>query len=598
MKRSWSYSEGQGLSLDRKPPGAAAPPPPPPPQSRGTSLSLASSDACPSPDRRRESPSESASSRETWPTERTGEEARRLPAEAATVAKSDGERERDKLLKEEDQHEHDHDHSTVVHQVVNMDRIQLRDIAQAPIEALASRFHAQPDEYLEELKAELREVLTGMGGPRQREEFVLLQKLVQARGDLSPASLMRSHRTQLELLVAIKTGIQAFLHPDICVTQSALVEVFFHTRCRNMACHVQIPVDDCSCEVCSAKTGFCSSCMCLLCGKFDFDVNTCRWVGCDSCSHWTHTDCAMRARQITTGTSSKKKKGGGAAAAPEMIFRCRACGGTSELLGWARDVFRACSSDWDINELVRELDSLRRIFHGSEDQNGKKLHEKAHESLERLRSGTDVSVVLKEIHRLFQETEVEEADDSSEDKKVVEPQEACSRIAEVVKEAVSKMESVAAEKVVDVKRARLSLESCDREVEDKRRELTELQIERQRKRQQIEELETIIRLKQAEAEMFQQRADEARRDADDLQRIALAKSEKVEEEYASRYLKLRLNEAEAERRYLFEKIKLQEMSRTQNDPAQMVTMCKIQYLLNRSSSKRDATAMETSAPTP
>ncbi|KAF3790264.1 Protein OBERON 2 [Nymphaea thermarum] len=41
----------------------------------------------------------------------------------------------------------------------------------------------------------------------------------------------------------------------------------------------------------------------------------------------------------------------------------------------------------------------------------------------------------------------------------------------------------------------------------------------------------------------------------------LAKSEKAEKEYASGYLQQRLNEAEAEKRCLFEKIRLQESSR-------------------------------------
>lgn len=145
----------------------------------------------------------------------------------------------------------------------------------------------------------------------------------------------------------------------------------------------------------------------------------------------------------------------------------------------------------------------------------------------------------------------------------MEPREACGRIAEVVQEAVAKIQCVAEEKAQDKKKARLALEMCDREIDDKRRELEELQFDRQRKRQQIEELETIVKLKQAEADMFQSRADEARREADGLQRIVLAKSEKVEEEYATRYLKLRLNEVDAERRSSFEK--LQENHRPDGD---------------------------------
>lgn len=174
--------------------------------------------------------------------------------------------------------------------------------------------------------------------------------------------------------------------------------------------------------------------------------------------------------------------------------------------------------------------------------------------------------------------------ENDEGGRLIAPQEACNRIAEVVQEAVKKMEMVAEEKLRMYKKARLSLEACDRELEDKAREVAEIQLERQRKKQQIDELESIIRLKQAEADMFQLKASEARREAERLQRIALAKTEKTEEEYASRYLKLRLNEAEAEKQYLFEKIKLQESSRISQssggtDSSQMLVFSKIQDLL-------------------
>ncbi|KAJ7215688.1 hypothetical protein O6H91_Y472300 [Diphasiastrum complanatum] len=461
-----------------------------------------------------------------------------------------------------------------------MDRIQLRDVAREGVDLLADRMRNQPEEYLSELKGELRDMLTGTGGVRQREQFSVLKNLLHNRTDLSPALLLRANRTQLEILVAIKTGIQAFLHPDISVTQSVLIEIFFHARCRNMACQSQLPVDDCSCDACIAKNGFCKACMCVICSKFDFDVNTCRWIGCDFCSHWTHTDCAIRVGQICMGPSQKRKP-----PALEMIFRCRACGFTSKLLGWVTDVFKACAADWNKDDLMRELDCVRRIFNGSEEDYGKSLMWKCEELLEKLKNGIDLGVAFKELERFFQDLEVNTGDDvEGDDGKIIGPREACNRITEVVHEAMQKMEIVYAEKLLDVKRARLAIEMCDREVDDKQRELGELQFDRQKKTQEIEELQTIVRLKQAEAEMFQNRADEAQREADKLQRIAQAKSEKAEEDYASRYLKLRLYEAEAERRSLFEKIKLQDYSRMQPDPSEMLSMCKIQHLINQASS--------------
>lgn len=168
--------------------------------------------------------------------------------------------------------------------------------------------------------------------------------------------------------------------------------------------------------------------------------------------------------------------------------------------------------------------------------------------------------------------------------RLIAPQEACNRIAEVVQEAVRKMEMVAEEKMRMYKKACLSVDACDHEIEDKTREVAEMQLNMQRKKQQVDELESIVRLKLAEADMFQLKAQEARREAERLQRIALEKSEKTEEDYASRYLKLRLNEAEAEKQYLLEKIKLQESSRiSQNsggaDSSQILIVSKIKDLL-------------------
>lgn len=123
------------------------------------------------------------------------------------------------------------------------------------------------------------------------------------------------------------------------------------------------------------------------------------------------------------------------------------------------------------------------------------------------------------------------------------------------------MEMVANEKMRMFKKARLSFDACERELADKAREAGELKMDRQKKKLEIEELEKIVRLKSAEADMFQMKASEAKREAERLQRILLAKSDKSEEEYTSNYLKQRLSEAEAEKQYLYEKIKMQESSR-------------------------------------
>ncbi|MCO5583120.1 hypothetical protein L7F22_037028 [Adiantum nelumboides] len=469
---------------------------------------------------------------------------------------------------------------TVIHRVGSSDKLTLKDIACGLIDVIAERMHAQPDEVSEELKAELREILNGTGGLPQREEFVLLQSYILNRRDVFPESLVQANRNQLQIMVALKTGIPVFLLPNISVTQSILIEVFFHKRCRNMACQSQLPGDECTCEVCCTKSGFCNVCMCTICSKFDFDVNTCRWIGCDVCSHWTHTDCAIRVGQVTMGVSPK-----GSGGSQGMLFNCRACKNTSELLGWVKDVFNNCAADWEVGEIAKEVDCVHRIFLRSEDVKGKRLLRKSEELLERLKNGVDGRIVCGEMQRFFQELEAEDLEEGKgEDVKMIEPHDACNRIAEVVQEAVVKMETVAQEKSRALKRARLALETSTKELDEKKRELQGLQLERQRKKQEIEELETIVKLKLAESEMFQSRADEARSEAEKLQRIVVDKSEKAEEEYTARYLQLRLNEVEVQRRALFEKIQNQDHSRPQQSSLQMA---KIQDLLKRVYSQKE-----------
>ncbi|KAG6787204.1 hypothetical protein POTOM_008839 [Populus tomentosa] len=534
-----------------------------------TSLSLVSSDLHLSPDAQeprsnsdniRESPAESASSQETWPT-----------VDAMMKKKM-----------ENDKVDNDCPGQSIIRRISGADKISFRDIAGERVDIISEKMQHLPDDFLDELKNGLRVMLEGSGGSQHREEFLILQKLVHNRSDLTAKTLIRAHRVQLEILVAINTGIQAFLHPSISLSQTSLIEVFVFKRCRNIACQNQLPADDCTCEICASKSGFCNLCMCVICNKFDFEVNTCRWIGCDLCSHWTHTDCAIRDGQICMGPSVKS--GGGPI---EMLFRCRACNRTSELLGWVKDVFQHCAPAWEREALTRELDFVSRIFRGSEDPRGRKLFWKCEELIEKMKGGLAESTACRVILMFFQELEVDSPKslENGEGGRLIAPQEACNRIAEVVQEAIRKMEMVADEKMRMFKKARMALEACDRELEEKAKEVTELKLDRQKKKLQIEDLERIVRLKQAEADMFQLKANEAKREAERLQRIALAKTDKSEEEYASSYLKLRLSEAEAEKQYLFEKIKLQESSRASQssggaDPSQVSAYSKIHEILH------------------
>lgn len=525
-----------------------------------TSLSLVvSPDACGSPnpqergstsDQARDSPSESASSRETWPTS------------GALMAK--------KLDKEKENGYAEH---SVVRNLSNSDKISLRDIARERVDVIADRMRNLPDEYLEKFKHELRVILEGFGGSQLRDEFLLLQRLVNSRGELKDGTLSMTHRSQLEILVAIKTGIQAFLHPDVSLSQASLVDIFLYRRCRNIVCGSVLPAEECSCEICSKKNGFCNLCMCVICTKFDFEVNTCRWIGCDLCSHWTHTDCAISNGLIGMGPSVKNGD-----SSAEMLFRCYACSRTSELYGWVKDVFQQCAPSWKTEAFVRELDFVRRIFQRSEDARGRKLFWKCEELIENLKGGAADPMACKVILSFFQDLDVDPSkSQDNDDRSPIAPLEAFNKIAEVVQEAIRKMEAVSEEKMRMVKKARSSFEACEQELKDKAREVTILKMERQKKKEQIDELESIVRLKQAEADMFDKKAVEARREAERLQRIAQAKTDKSsEEDYTNRYLKQRLSEAEAEKVYLLERMQLQGSSRASqssaggSDPSQIM----------------------------
>ncbi|CAN6343070.1 unnamed protein product [Urochloa humidicola] len=578
-----------GANFHQQPPPAQGMLPPrhgPRPPGLQTSLSLASSEQVGSPDMQEpgsnsdpghDSATESASSRDTWPAEPNQSNG----GTAATGIVS-------KVVEKKEVGNGVAKLQVIRGPSARMGGMLLREIARERVDIVAEKMKVMPEEHLEEIKNELRSILEGTGGSQHIEEFLYLQKLVQERADLTPSMLSMAHHVQLEILVAVKTGIQAFLHPSVTIPQSRLVEVFLYKRCRNIACQSALPAEDCRCNVCASRNGFCNLCMCVICNKFDFEVNTCRWIGCDFCSHWTHTDCAIHSGQIGMGQSVKSSIGHA-----EMLFRCKACQRTSELLGWVKDVFQQCAPGWDRDALLRELEFVCKIFRLSEDQKGRVLFRKCLDLIERLRNAPADSINPRVILQALQELEMDspKISENEDPGRMITPQEACNRIAEVVQEAVRKMELVADEKMRLYKKARLAVDACERELEEKVREAQELKAERLRKKQQVEELESIVRLKQAEAEMFQLKASEARQEAERLQSIALAKSKTAEQDYASMYLKRRLEEAEAEKQFLFEKIKLQENQKPTphqagssgaaggGDPAQAMMLSKIQDLL-------------------
>ena len=272
--------------------------------------------------------------------------------------------------------------------------MSLLDIAKGEVDVISQRLKNLSDEFLERLKNELRLILEEADG----DELLILQKLIQKRGDLTEKTLIGAHRVQLEILVAINTGMQAYLHQSIRLSQISLVRIFLFKRCRNIECQSQLPADDCNCKICANTEGFCSLCMCMSCTKFDFEGNTCRWIGCDQCSHWTHTDCAVRDGRIGMGADEKKGEG----TAEIMIFRCGACGGTSEMLGWVKDIFEVCAPGWDRQGLMRELDFVTKIFRGSLDSRGRRLSWICEDVIEKIKGGMVESVACRVLMLFFQ----------------------------------------------------------------------------------------------------------------------------------------------------------------------------------------------------
>lgn len=76
----------------------------------------------------------------------------------------------------------------------------------------------------------------------------------------------------------------------------------------------------------------------------------------------------------------------------------------------------------------------------------------------------------------------------------------------------------------------------------------------------LDSLESIVRIKEAEAQMFQTKADEARREAEGFQRMVRTKTTQLEEEYTDRIGKLSLQETEETRRKKYEELKVLENS--------------------------------------
>lgn len=80
------------------------------------------------------------------------------------------------------------------------------------------------------------------------------------------------------------------------------------------------------------------------------------------------------------------------------------------------------------------------------------------------------------------------------------------------------------------------------------------------KKDGFDSLESLVRIKEAEARMFQSRADEARTEIESFRRMVRLKTEKLDEEYGEKLAKLCLQETEERRRKKLEELKMLENS--------------------------------------
>ncbi|KAE9593493.1 hypothetical protein Lal_00029272 [Lupinus albus] len=454
-------------------------------------------------------------------------------------------------------------------------------IVSESVHVMSRKFHEMTGQSMTCLKEGIREVMLNAD---RHGQILAFQKVLQNRSDITLEALLKCHRVQLEVLVALKTGLTNYLHIDSNnISSSELAQVFLNLRCRNLSCRSQLPVDECDCKVCVQKNGFCRECMCLVCSKFDEASNTCSWVGCDVCLHWCHTDCGLRESYIRNGHSTTGMKG-----MTEMQFHCIACDHPSEMFGFVKEVFHNFAKEWSVETLCKELEYVKRIFSSSKDIRGRQLHEIAGQMLPRLENKSKLPEVLRHIMSFLSDCR-----DSSKLAKTTsfsgkEPVKHNNGVAEPSQEAAW-LKSIYQEKPPLLERSASILPSFDRS--DKRSLAQELHISGVQKDFGFDELESVIKIKQAEAKMFQARADDARREAEGLKRISLAKNEKLEEEYANRIAKLRLAETKEMRKQKFEELQALERAHLEYFNMKMRMDADIKDLLSKMEATKRSLAM-------
>ncbi|KAJ6818115.1 protein OBERON 3-like [Iris pallida] len=468
------------------------------------------------------------------------------------------------------------------------DRV-LRELVSDSVSQMAQVLQDFPKESLDSLKECLRNL---MDAAERKEEFFTLQRRLERRSDLTVETLSRATKVQLEILVAIKTGIVGFLSGKTRISSKELVEIFLMMRCKNLQCKSQLPVEDCECKFCTTEKGFCSACMCPICLKFDCAWNTCSWVGCDVCSHWCHALCGLEKNIIRPGPNQKLDNG-----MTEMQFMCPGCNHASEMFGFVKEVFTCCAKNWGIDTLMKELDCVKNIFQVSEDFEGKELEKKAREMLSKLSKNqispidacngmlhffkygvSDLSVTgssSKNILATRPSTLADVPPLPPQQPKTVPPISTFS----LTKPSTSILET----NIVDIlKPERILVEPKPKPKAKPIADEPHFALPPPKEEDAgCQSLETLVRFKEAEAKLFQRLADDARKEVEGYRRIARAKLEKLEEEYAAKLARLCLQEAEERRRKKLEELKFLESSHCDYQNMKVRMQADIASLLQR-----------------
>lgn len=438
----------------------------------------------------------------------------------------------------------------------------LREIVSESIQTMAQIIQELPEETLESTKDYLKKLISI---PEKRDELVRLQLQLERRSDITSETLSKANKNQVLLLVTIRTGLETFLSTQTRLPTTELIEIFVSERCKNVNCKRLLPVEDCECKICSTKKGFCSECMCPVCLNFDCASNTCSWVGCDVCSHWCHAACSLQKNLIRPGPSLKGPTG-----TTEMQFHCLCCGHASEMFGFIKDVFKSCAQQWVLETLIKELDCVRKIFRGSADYKGQKLHLKAGELIQKLENKVMSPLdVCGFILQFFDSLDAEPIPDFPVSNSIPPPMQTSYNMG-----IGMGMGSSNHPHENNLKPLPHMINSNKMIIED------EWSV-KSSKKDAFDSVESLVRIKEAEARMFQNKADEARRESEGYKRMIRSKIEKLDEEYTQKIGKLNLQETEEQRKKKADEVKASEKDHHEYYKMKMRMQAEIAGLLER-----------------